>query len=177
MCPHGWDVGIGWCAETHKTKTETKPSTEQAARTDQSPPATATRQPEEQRRLFLWGGPFLVRWSPSVCGLGVLAGWLRTAVHFPIKWFQLDPYLTLQVSSPNKSNSYLDPSPHIPKAETAKPNVMGLALARNYFYPIAISPKLITRVGLFTLRCEWGPSMRFGDHVRSGNPSIVINNI
>ena len=31
------------------------------------------------------------------------------------------------------NNSYLDPSPHIPKAETAKPNVMGLVLARNYF--------------------------------------------
>ena len=87
----------------------------------------ATRRAEKTISLR---GPILVRWSPSACGLGVLAGWLHT---FSYKMISARSTPDFAANSPNKNNSYLDPSPHIPKAETAKPNVMGLVLARNYF--------------------------------------------
>ena len=70
-------MGDGGCAEAHTTKTETKPSTEQAARPTEAPRDrhAATRRAEKTISLR---GPILVRWSPSACGLGVLAGWLHT---------------------------------------------------------------------------------------------------
>ena len=71
-------MGDGGCAEAHETKTETKPSTEQAARADRSPPRPPRGNKESREDYFFEGGPFLVGWSPSACGLGVLAGWLHT---------------------------------------------------------------------------------------------------
>ena len=122
-------MGDGGCAEAHTTKTETKPSTEQAARPTEAPRDrhAATRRAEKTISLR---GPILVRWSPSACSLGVLAGWLHT---FSYKMISARSTPDFAANSPNKNNSYLDPSLHIPKAETAKPNVMGLVLARNYF--------------------------------------------
>eukprot|EP01047_Picozoa_sp_COSAG01_P017795 COSAG01_NODE_950_length_12503_cov_39.622057_4_plen_79_part_00 len=52
----GSDVGDGGCAEAHETKTETKPSTEQAARADRSPPRPP-RGNKESREDYFFEGP------------------------------------------------------------------------------------------------------------------------
>ena len=49
-------MGDGGCAEAHTTKTETKPSTEQAARTDRSPPRPP-RGNKESREDYFFEGP------------------------------------------------------------------------------------------------------------------------
>ena len=77
-------MGDGGCAEAHKTKTETKPSTEQAARADRSPPRPP-RGNKESREDYFFERPHFGEVVPISSSLGVLAGWLRTAVHFHIK--------------------------------------------------------------------------------------------
>jgi hypothetical protein len=47
----------GGCAETHKTKTGTKPNTEQAAQTDRSPPRPPRGNKESREDYFFKGGP------------------------------------------------------------------------------------------------------------------------
>jgi hypothetical protein len=58
MCVRTDEMWVGCCAETHKTKTETKPSTEQAARADQCPPRPPRGNKGSREDYFFEGAPF-----------------------------------------------------------------------------------------------------------------------